>query len=126
MRLQQFQKKNWKMFLIKWKHYPTDDVTWENKYNFKANLVGWYKLSVPDCFLVIILLAKSRLGILFCINEDDETSYVSFVGMKLLNFINRKKVVERKKLHEFSLSVEYKGMYMLLGVVWVWGFCKGA
>jgi hypothetical protein len=51
------------------------------------------------------------------LNKADETSYVSLVGKKLLNLINREKMVRRKKLHEFSLSAEHKGMYMLLGVV---------
>jgi hypothetical protein len=44
------------------------------------------------------------------------------MGMKVLNSINKEKVVRRTKLHEFSLSVEHKGMCMLLGVVWVGGF----
>jgi hypothetical protein len=88
--------------------------------------VGWYELSVPDCFPVIRLLAKSRLGIPFCISGADEASYVSLVGVRLLNLINREKMVRRKKLHEFSLSAEHKGMCMLLGVVWVGGFCRGA
>jgi hypothetical protein len=71
-------------------------------------------------------LAKSRLGIPFYISKVNEASYVNFVGMKLLNLINREKVVRRKKFHEFNLSVEHKGMCMFLGAVWVGGFCKGA
>jgi hypothetical protein len=81
---------------------------------------------VLDYFLVIKFLAKSRLGISFCISEVNETSYVSLMGMKLLNLINREKMVRRKKLHEFNLLAEHKGMCMFLGVVWVGGFCRGA
>jgi hypothetical protein len=80
---------------------------------------------VPDCFPVIKLLAKSRLGIPFCENETNETSYVNFMGVKLLNLINREKVVKRKKLDEFNLSVEHKGMCMFLGMVWVGGGLQG-
>jgi hypothetical protein len=80
---------------------------------------------VPNRFLVIRLLAKSRLGISFCTSGADETSYVSLMGKRLLILINREKVVRRKKLHEFNILVEHKGMYMLLGVVWVLRFCRG-
>jgi hypothetical protein len=88
-------------------------------------LIGWYKLSVPNRFLVIRLLAKSRLGISFCTSRADETSYVSLLGKRLSILISKEKVVRRKKLHEFNILVEHKGMYMLLGVVWVLGFCRG-
>jgi hypothetical protein len=89
---------------------------------------SFYRLVQIECaklFSVIKLLAKSKLGISFRINEADETSYVSFMGKKLLNLINREKLVRRAKLHEFNLLAEHKGMYMLLGAMWVWGFCRG-
>ncbi len=69
-------------------------------------LIGWYKLSVPNHFLVIRLLAKSRLGISFCTSGVDETSYISLVGKRLLILISKEKVVRRKKLHEFNILVE--------------------
>ncbi len=88
-------------------------------------LAGWDELSAPDCFPVIRLLAKSRLGIPFCISGADEASYVSLVGVRLLNLINREKVVRRKKLHEFSLFSWAQGDVHAFGGGVGWGVLQG-
>ncbi len=77
---------------------------------------------MPNCFLVIRLLAKSRLGISLRRNGADETNYVSLVGKILLILINREKMVRRKKLQEFNLLVEHKGCTCFLGSCGCGGF----